>query len=187
MVQSLMRIVHYAFRESFQTYFHIVAWLLGGLLAAHSYRLIRDRARAWHASASIGRRRRRGRSLRSAHGQFVRCAAWQFLWPRRGAGVVHRRRHLGPGASRRAFLRRLRRSSRLDRRILLRVNRHLHLHRHFAIVANVGARAGDRGRSHLHVADDRARRIPEFRIIGRDFQHANVRILGAIPPRLGGR
>jgi hypothetical protein len=82
--------------------------------------------RIWHANASrVGRSRRATRSLRSAHRQFFRRVARQFLWPRRFAGVLHRRRHFGPGVSRWAFLRRLRRLSRLDRWILLRIDRHV--------------------------------------------------------------
>ena len=64
----------------------------------------------------------------------------------------------------------------VDRRIFLRFDRHLH--RHLAIVADIGPRAGDRGCGHLHIADDGARRIPELGIVGRDLQHADIRILG---------
>jgi hypothetical protein len=67
------------------------------------------------------------RSLRSTHRQFIWCAAWQLLWPRRLARFLHGRRHLGPRASRWAFLRRLRRLARLDRRLLWRVDRHFAL------------------------------------------------------------
>ena len=91
----------------------------------------------------VGRRRGGVRSLRSAHRQFVRCAAGQLLRLRRLPWFMHRRRHLGPRASGRAFLRRLRRLAGLDRRILSRVDRHLQ--HHLAAVAEIGACARDRG------------------------------------------
>src|SRR6476646_3114431 len=78
---------------------------------------------AWEIGALAIGGRRRTRPLRSAHRQFIGPAARQLLGPRRLAGIVHGWRHLGPWISRRAFLRRLRRLSRLDRRILLRIDR----------------------------------------------------------------
>ena len=138
-------------------------------------------------NSSVGRGIRRAWFLWSSYRQFVRLLTRQLFGLRCFTGIPHRRWHFRLRTSGRAFLRRLRRLSGLDRRILLRIDRHLHLHHHFAIVADVRARAGHGSRSHLHVADDRAGRVPEFRIIGRDLQHADVRIIGAIPPRLGGR
>ncbi len=67
--------------------------------------------------------RRRGRPLRSTHRQFIRPVARQLVRPWRLAGVSLRRRHLRPRTTRRAFLRRLGRLTRLDRRILLRIDR----------------------------------------------------------------
>jgi len=75
----------------------------------------------------IGRGRGRAWILRSSHRQFVGHLARQFLRRWRCAGLTHRRRHLGPWISRRAFLRRLRGAARLDRWILLRIDRHLML------------------------------------------------------------
>jgi hypothetical protein len=92
---------------------------------------------------SVGRRRGGARSLRSAHRQFVRRAAGQLLRLWRPPWFMHRRRHLGPRASGRAFLRRLRRLAGLDRRILWRVDRHLQ--HHLAAVAEIGACARDGG------------------------------------------
>jgi hypothetical protein len=76
-------------------------------------------------NSADGRCRGRTRSLRSSHRQFVRRAARQFFRSRWFAGILQRRRHLGPWISRRAFPRRLRRLSGLDRRVLLRIDRHL--------------------------------------------------------------
>jgi hypothetical protein len=76
------------------------------------------------ADPGVGCRRRRTRPTRSPHRQFIRRASWQFFRQRRFARLPHRRRHLGPWASRRAFPRRLGRLPRLDRRILLRFDRH---------------------------------------------------------------
>ena len=53
------------------------------------------------------RDRGRVRSIRSAHRQFIRRVPRQLFRPWRFAGILHRRRHLGPWTSRRAFLRRL--------------------------------------------------------------------------------
>ncbi len=55
-------------------------------------------------------------------------------------------------------------------------------HRDLAVLADVRPCAGRGGCSHFHITDDGAGRIPEFRIVGGDLQHANVRILGAVPP-----
>jgi hypothetical protein len=66
-------------------------------------------------------------SLRSTHRQFIRCAAWQFLWLRRLTRFLHRRWHLRPRASRGAFLRWLRGLAGFDRRFLWRVDRHFAL------------------------------------------------------------
>src|ERR1700675_3277859 len=76
------------------------------------------------ADPGVGCGRRRTRSTRSPHRQFIRRVAWQFFRPRRFARLLHRRRHLGPWAARRAFLWWLGRLPRPDRRILLRFDRH---------------------------------------------------------------
>jgi hypothetical protein len=109
--------VHGAFRRSFAT-------VLSHCPRRHIRRAriqIGLRARQV-ADPAIGRSRR-GRRLRSAHRQFIRPVARQLVRPRRLAGIPHRRRHLRPWTSRRAFLRRLRRLSRLDRWILLGIDR----------------------------------------------------------------
>ena len=110
-------LVQCAFRRSFETELShrpLRPIRRARIQVALGARQIRDPA--------IGGRWRR-RPLRSAHRQFIRPVARQFVGPRRHAGIAYRRRHLRPWASRRAFLRRLRRLSRLDRRILLRVDR----------------------------------------------------------------
>ena len=71
---------------------------------------------------TIGGRRRR-RRLRTSHRQLIGPVARQLVRPWRLAGILYGRRHLRPWTSRRAFLRRLRRLSRFDRRILLRIDR----------------------------------------------------------------
>ncbi len=77
--------------------------------------------------STSGRRRRARRSRWTSHRQFVRYTAGQFFRSRRFAGLLHRRRHLGPRISRRTFLRRLGRLSRLDRGILKRIVWHFAL------------------------------------------------------------
>src|SRR6266566_4566265 len=75
-------------------------------------------------------RRRRGvrwaRSVRPARRKFVRCVARQLIGSQRFAGLVHRRRHLGPRLSRRIFSRRLGWLTRCGRRNLGRLDGHLH-------------------------------------------------------------
>jgi hypothetical protein len=110
--------VHDAFRGSFKT---VLSHCPCDISASPN----QSGSMCWHASAlHIGRSRREARSLRAAHRQFVRYLARQFLGPRRFARILHRRRDLGAGTSRRAFLRRFHRFSGLDRRILLRIDRH---------------------------------------------------------------
>jgi hypothetical protein len=110
--------VHCVFRRSFQTLRRVVP---GGRSGES------DQDPAPHPSKSgnsAGRRIGRARPIRFSRRQFVRRGARQFLRPRRFAGILQRRRHLGTWTSRRAFLRRFRRLSGLDRRVLLRIDRH---------------------------------------------------------------
>jgi hypothetical protein len=114
-------LVHCAFRGSFQS---VVSHLTSSP-AVYPIRRESDLARgAANRLSCIGHRRRRGWSLRSSHRQFIGHRPRQFLWRWRFTGLPHRRRHLWPRTARRALLRWLRRSSRLDRRILLRIDRH---------------------------------------------------------------
>jgi hypothetical protein len=76
----------------------------------------------------------RARTLRSPHRQFVGRAAGQLLRSGHLTWILHRRRHLRARIARRAFLRRLRRLTWLDRRILLRIDRHFALSGTFAPV-----------------------------------------------------
>jgi hypothetical protein len=102
-------VVHCAFRRWFQILCHIVPC---------DYR---------RSLRHIGRGRGCAWPLRSSHRQFVGHLARQFLRRWRFAWLAHRRWHLGPWISGRAFLRWLRGAARLDRWILLRIDRHLML------------------------------------------------------------
>ena len=106
----------------------------------------------------------------------------QLLRPGRLAGFTHRRGHFRIWITRRVLFWRLRRDIGRGGRIFWRLDRHLH--RNLAIVADLWPRTCDRSGSHLHVADNGAGRIPELRIVGRNLQNANVRIVSAVPPCL---
>ena len=127
----------------------------------------------------------RGRTVRPAPGQLVRHLSRQFLRLRRRAGLVHRRRNLRVAdcpADPHAAVRSGCPASAAESRAARSAS-----HRDLAVVADLRPRTGHGSGRHLHIGDDRARRIPEFGVIGRDLQHADVGIIGAVPPGLGRR
>jgi hypothetical protein len=101
-------------------------------------------------NSSVGGGIRRAWSLWSSYRQFIRLLPRQLFGLGCFTGIPHRRRHLRLRTSGRAFLRRLRRLSGLDRGILCWVDSHLH--RHLAVVAEIGTRAGHSRCRHLDVA-----------------------------------
>jgi hypothetical protein len=123
--KSRCALVHGAFRRSFQkvlskrTRKSTRTWSR----LAHRVPGWRSRAEPDKSLGPIGRRRR-ARSVWTSHRQFLGRATRQLLWTWRWLGIAHRRRHFGLRIARRAFPRRLRRLPRLDRRILLRIDRH---------------------------------------------------------------
>jgi hypothetical protein len=132
--------------------------------------------RTWQLRICIGRGGRRPWPLRASDRQFIRYLAWQFFGSWRLAGLLDRRRHLRAWIAGRLFPRRLRRLTRLNRGIFLWFDRHLQ--RHLAVIAEIGACAGNGRSRHLHVTGQRARRIPELGILRRDLQDADVWIFG---------
>jgi hypothetical protein len=115
--KSPCAIVHCAFRRSFQT---IVSHC-----CPRDIQHARIQIRRF-SDSGIGRRRG-WRSFGSSHRQFVGHAARQFVRPRWFTGLVHWRRYLRPWVSRRVFLWGIRRPPGLDRRVLLRLDRHFAL------------------------------------------------------------
>jgi hypothetical protein len=112
--------VHCVFRRPFQTAHRYIPTPCqpNRVASARRFRIGKSAARS--RGGPLGRRRH----PRSWHRQFVRRVSRQFFRPWRLAGIVERRRHLGPWISRRVFLRRLRRSPGLDGWIFLRIDRH---------------------------------------------------------------
>jgi hypothetical protein len=162
--------IHCAFRRSFRSLdSHCPVWHVGcaGKNVGLRTRPIRF---------CIGRGGGRAWALRASDRQFIRYLAGQFFRSRRLAGLLDRRRHLRAGIAGRLFLRRFCRLTRLNRGIFLGFDRHLQCH--LAVVAEIGACAGNGGSRHLHVTGQGAGRIPELGILRRDLQDADVGILG---------
>jgi hypothetical protein len=122
----------------------------------------------------VGRRLRRAWLLRFSHRQFVGSVARQFIGLRCLAGIAHRWRYLGPRTSRRAFLRRFGRLSRLDRRILLRLDRHLQRFPEFVRRVNGAAAARFPNSDSLRRVADR------FDVVAIGIEHEGAVIIGMI-------